>query len=180
MFHDLLPAFLVAGVIWWACGPLVHPYLARAKDDRNTIASLREQIAGAHAASQEIRTLAIDATAFRAQIDRLEEEIPGPSVRVSLPEQVKQHFARFGLRVSVVRMNSVREDYDLPGYDRGYWSVSLPIAEARDKAAASLLAVAEFEQQHPFVRILDFAIQPDPEDPAGRVGSLSLATLIRK
>jgi hypothetical protein len=93
---------------------------------------------------------------------------------------LKEHFARFGLSVSVILMTTVREELDLPGYGCGYWSVGVPVAGGNHKAAGALLAVADFEQQHPFVKVMDFAIQPDPTDPAQRIAVLNLSALYRK
>ena len=176
----IFPAVLAAGVAWWACSPLITPYRELEKADRETIAGLRGQLNDAHSLIDNARTLESKTEALRSQMDRLDREIPGPSEQGLLPEQVKKHFARFGLSVSLVRMNRVEEEFDLSGYDRGYWSVSLPIANAQAKVAESLLAAAEFEQQHPFVKMRDFVIQPDPDNPQGRIALLNLEALIRK
>jgi hypothetical protein len=180
MLRGWLPALLVAGAAWGLCGPLINPYVEREKVDREAIVGLRGQIESANTALVELKTLEANASAARSRIDRFEQEISGPSALVSLPDDVKRHFARFGLNASIVRMNTVREESDLPGYSRAYWAVTLPIAEAGHTAAGSLLAVAEFEQQLPFVRILNFAIHPDPEAPARRIAQFNLAALIRK
>lgn len=180
MTSGWLPAVAIAGVTWWACGRLIAPSLEREKDVQGAIADLREKLAGARNTIHEARILETEAAAVRWQIDRLEQEIPAGSAMIWLPEMVKKHFAGFGLNVGIVRMNTVRDEPDLPGYQRGYWSVGVPIEEANHHAAGALLAVAEFEQQHPFVRVLEFAIRRDPENPAGRIAVLNVAALIRK
>jgi hypothetical protein len=93
---------------------------------------------------------------------------------------VKEHFARFDISVPLVRLNTIQEEPELPGFEHDYWSVALPITAEGRNIAAMLVAVAEFDQQNPFVKVLDFAIRPDPENPGGRVGLLNLTALIRK
>jgi hypothetical protein len=77
-------------------------------------------------------------------------------------------------------MDSVQEEAGLPGCNRGSWSAALPLLESDQKVTGALLAVAELEQRYPFVKVVDFAVQPDLEDPARRVAALKLIALFRK
>ena len=173
-------AAAVAGMAWWSCGQLTAPFVERERKDRDAVASLQGSIAEAREAIQQVRTLEGEAEAVRLRIGRLDEEIPAGPAMVWLPELVKQHFSHFGLSVAIVRMNTTRDVPDLSRHSRGYWSVGLPIEESSFKAAGAVLAVAEFEQQNPFVKVLDFAIRPDPEHPQGRIAVMNLTALIRK
>lgn len=174
------PAFLVAGVAWWACGLSIASYRDREKQDREAIASLHGQIDRAATPIGEIRKLETAAEAFRAQIDRIEQELPGPSVSDSMPDELKKHFARFGLNVSSSQFTMGEEVAALPGYSHGSWSVVVPLLENDPRAAEALLAVAEFEEQHPFVKVVNLVIRPDVEDPRRRVAALNLTALFRK
>ncbi|MGB8166835.1 MAG: hypothetical protein WCF18_05050 [Chthoniobacteraceae bacterium] len=169
-----------AAVVWWGGGQLIAPYLGRAQVTRSAIDELREKIDGARTAIREAQKLDNAAEAMRWQIERMDQEIPAGPGMVWLPELVKQHFAAFGLTVSIVRMNTVREEPEMPGYSRGYWSVGLPILDGNHNAEGSLLAVAEFERLHPFISVLDFAIRADPENPQRRLAVLNVAAFIRK
>ena len=180
MARAVLAASGVAGMAWWACGQLIAPFLEREKADRSVIARLQEHTERARIAIREVQALESGSAAVRAKIAQLDNEIPAESAKVGVPALVKQHFAGFGLSEAIVRMNAVREEAALPGYSRGYWSVALPIPEADRSAAASLLAAAEFEQRHPFVKVVDFAIRPDPENPSRRIALLNVAALIRQ
>lgn len=176
----LLLGCLAVGVAWGGYTQSIASFRQRETEDRGVIADLRGRVASAHTAIDDVRKMENDAQVVRAQIARLAQEIPAGPAMVWLPELVKTHFAGFGLRGAIVRMTTVREEPDLPGLRRGYWSIGLPLPEIRGSTAGSLLAVAEFEQQHPYVKVLDFAIRPDPEHPLGRVALLNVAALIRK
>ena len=176
----LLLSAAAAGVAWFSYVQSIAPLRQREREARIAITSLHERLEKARAAIQEVRTLESDAQTVRKQMDLLAKDLPAGSAMIWMPELLKQHFAAFGLHASTVRMNTVREEPDLPGFCRGYWSVGLPLTETSGSAMGSLLAVAEFEQQHPLVKVLDFAIRPDPENPDGRIALLNVAALIRK
>ena len=180
MLGGLLLGSVAVGVAWSSYAQSLAPVLQREREARGATANLSGRIARARSAIQEVHTLEGEAQEVRRQIDRLGQALPEGPANTWMPELLKQHFAAFGLRVCIVRMNTIREEPDLPGFCRGYWSVGLPLAEAGRSAAGSLLAVAEFEQQHPFVKVLDFAIRPDPENPQGRIALLNVAALIRR
>lgn len=176
----LLLGCLAMGVAWGGYTQSIAPLQLREMKDRGAIADLHARLETARAAIRDVRKLESDAQVVRAQIARLAQEIPAGPAMVWLPELVKTHFAAFGLHGGIVRMTTVLEEPDLPGFRRGYWSIGIPLPEARSSAAGSLLAVSEFEQQHPYVKVLDVAIRPDPENPQGRVALLNLSALIRQ
>jgi hypothetical protein len=176
-----LPLVLAAaGLAWWTSVLSVAPWVERERRARAESAALKTRLEEAHAAIQKVRDLESDAQAVRRQIDQLAQEIPPGSATVWLPELVKEHFPKFGMNDVIVRMNTIRDVPELPGFHRGYWSVGVPLAETPRSAEGALLAVAEIEQQHPLVKVLDFAIRPDPEHPQGRVALLNVSALIRK
>lgn len=180
LVRAVLGASGVAAMAWWACGQLVAPSIEREKADRSAITSLQERIERARIAIREVQALESGSAAVHATVAQLEKEMPAQAAKVGLPELVKQQFGEFGLSVAIVRMNAVREEPVLPGYSRGFWSVAVPIQEGDHSAAGSLLAAAEFEQRHPFVKVVDFAIRPDPENPSRRIALLNVAALIRQ
>ncbi len=180
MIGGLLLGSIAVGVAWSSYDQAGAPFRLHEREDRDAIFGLRARVEKARTTIQEVRKLESDAQVVRSQIARLEQEIPAGPAMVWLPELVKTHFASFGLSGAIVRMNIVRGEPDLPAFRRGYWSIALPLPEGSRSAAGSLLAVAEFEQQHPFVKVLDVAIRPDPENPQGKVALLNVAALIRK
>lgn len=175
----LLAAGVAAAGGWAFYSTQISPLRERERTTRHRIAELSGEVQGARRAMEEMRAQEGQATEARAEVDRWNQDYPAGSATAWVPELVESHFARFGIDVAIVRLNTTLEEPELPGYDRAYWSVGMPIAEA-NKARASLLAAAEFEQQYRFVRLLDFAIQPDPHDVSRRIAVLNLSALIRK
>lgn len=177
---SLLVGSIALGVAWWSYSQSIDPFLEREKEARDAIASLKERVGRARTAIQDVRALESDAQTVRRQIEELGRSLPEGAATTWMPELLKQHFSAFGLNTSIVRMNVIRAEPDLPGFCRGYWSVGLPLGEASRSEAGSLLAVAELEQQYPFAKVLDFAVRPDPENPQGRIVLLNVAALVRK
>lgn len=144
----------------------VEDLRGRVENARKTIGGVREQEKGAER--------------VRSALDRLHDELPKGSPAVVVPTLVKEHFARFGIAVHLVRMNTTQDTPGLKGYSDHYFSVALPVDAAGRDVPKMLTAVADFDQQSRFVRVLDFSIRPDPENPGGRVGSLNLTALTGK
>ena len=62
---------------------------------------------------------------------------------VSFPEEVRQHFASYGLHSAVVRLVTAEGEPKLPGYRKVYWSVALPIPNTDRNVEGLMLAVAQ-------------------------------------
>jgi hypothetical protein len=157
----------------------IAPFSQRETEALREAGDLGERVDGAQKTMADIQAQEKDADRVRSELERLRDELPADAA-VAVPALVKEHFARHGIVVPLVRLNTMQEEPELPGCEHGYWSVALPIDDAGRNITAMLLAVADFDQQNPFVRVLDFSIRPDPENPGGRVGSLNLAALVRK
>ena len=121
-----------------------------------------------------------EAERVRRELDRLYRELLAGSAMFSMPPLVREHFARFGIPVRLVRMNSTKDEPDIPGHERSFWSVALPIDEGGRNIFKMLLAVADLDQEKPFLRVIDFAIRPDPENPTARMASMNVSVLNRK
>ena len=169
---------LVAG--WGYYAHSIAPLRLREAEISREVGELRVRVADARKTIAGIQAQENDADRVRSELDRLRDELPAGSAMVWLPALLKGHFARAGIAVPVVRLNTTQDEPELPGYGRGYWSAALPIDGAGRNIRTMLAAVADLEEQQPFLRVLDFAIRPDPENPKGRVGLLNLGTLIRK
>ena len=110
----------------------------------------------------------------------LETNLPVGSAQVWLPELVRKHFKAVGHEVAIVRLTSLHEVPETQEFQRGYWSVGLPVDEAGDDVPGLLSAVAQFESQNSYVRVLDFTIGTDPENPGKRIAGMNLTTLVCK
>ncbi|MEQ1862920.1 MAG: hypothetical protein ABMA13_23610 [Chthoniobacteraceae bacterium] len=177
-FHTLLTCglALAAGCVGYQWS--IAPVRQRESEGSRSVSALRQQIDGARKAIGEVHTLEARFSRERHELDTLHGDLPSGPALVWFPERVKEHFARVGSGVVIVRLNTTMDVPDLPDFRRGYWSVGWPIDEAAGNVSGLMLAVAEFEQQNAFVRVLDFAIRPDPENPGGRMAALNVTALI--
>jgi hypothetical protein len=179
-WHGLLAGSAVAGAAWWACGLSMAPFVEEEKADRAAITALQERLAGARQTIEEIRALEEEAARARAGLQAFAAGFPAGSAYVWFPAQVKEHFARFGFAGAVARVNTARDEPDLPHFERTYWAVEFPVGNDPAQVRAACLAVAEIEPRDCSVRLLDVAIRPDADDPARRRMVINISTLFPK
>lgn len=111
---------------------------------------------------------------------RLNTNLPSGSAQIWLPELIRNHFTAAGLDVAIVRLNSLHDIPEEQEYQRGYWSVGLPIHDSADNIPKLLSAVALFEKQNSFIHVLDLSISADPESPGKRIAGINVTTLVAK
>jgi len=158
----------------------VAPLRQRQAELLRDVARFGKRVADAQKSIAGIREREMDLDRIRNEIDTVQAGLPPGSVSDAFPAWVKEHFAHCGIVVPVVRLDSTQNEPGTSGYERGLWSVDLPIDEAGRNIANLLGAVADLDQRDSFVRVLEFEIRPDPVKPGARVGSLNLATVLRK
>lgn len=168
---------LAAG--WGFYGLSIAPLAQQEAETRRIVSDLRERIESARKTINQVRAVEQNGGRIQAELERLQGNLPANSAIVSAPALVREHFARFGIAVSVVRLNTTQDEPAIPGHQRGFWSVALPLDAAGRNIVPLLLAVADLDQEKSGVRVLDFAIRQDPVNPGGRVGLLSFAALVR-
>jgi len=66
----------------------------------------------------------------------------------------------------------------LPGYQRIYWCVALPMQDVAKEIGPLLLAVANLEQTERVAHVVDVTIHADPDEPSRRTAAVTLSTLI--
>lgn len=175
----ILLAALLLGV-GWSYERSLASFQQRETDARAEVARLAERIATTRSTIQEARSLENEAQEARKQIARLGDDLPAGPAAKWMPALLAQHLTARGMKTCVIQMGTIREEPDLPGFLRSSWSVGLPLAEGSGNTAGPLFAMAGFKQHHPFVRVLDFAIRTDPENPRQRIAHFNLAVLMRK
>lgn len=178
--HWLALAFLALVAGWWFYRSAIAPQRERESEMRRSVAALKAQIASGRRVIGEIQELETRLTRERRELASERGDLPAGSAMIWLPELVKEHFGRLGITVWLVRLNTTQEQANIPGYDRAFWSVALPVKEKGREVAKLLRAVADLERQNFFIRVLDFVIRPDPENPDGPVASMNLTALVRK
>lgn len=169
---------LVAG--WDYQAALVAPFRVKESEALRDAAKLGERIEEGRKTIAEIQAQEAAAGRVRSELTQLQSDLPTGPAMVSLPALVKEHFERSSVAVQLIRLNTTRDEPDVPGYQRGFWSVALAIDEAGRNISKLLLAVADLDREYPFLRVLDFGIRPDPEHPGARIASLNIAVFIRK
>jgi len=169
---------LAAGWGWYrgTVGPLGEQEQEALRDAED----FAGRIENAQRTITEIKANDEEAERVRRELDRLYRELLAGSAMFSMPPLVREHFARFGIPIRLVRMNSTKDEPDIPGHERSFWSVALPIDEGGRNIFKMLLAVADLDQEKPFLRVIDFAIRPDPENPTARMASMNVSVLNRK
>jgi hypothetical protein len=171
---------LALAVGWTFHGRSIVPLRQIEKDTLAEIVDLRASIKSAKVTIAETRTGEQAARLSMSESQRPKDGPSGKPASVWLPALVKEHFTRLGIAEPVVRLNMTEEESAIPGYERAFWFVSLPIDEAGRNIATILLGVADLDQRNPLVRVLDFAVQPDSDDPMRRVATFNLTILSPK
>lgn len=156
------------------------PLRAQAAKILREVAELSGQIDAAHKAIAEVHAEKKDTEASRSAGERLHDGCPAGPPMVWVPALIKDHFARSGTAVLITRFITIQDEPNLPGQERGFWSTALAIGEAGRNITPVIHGIADLEQQHPYVRVLDFAIRTDPENPGQRVALFNLTALIPK
>lgn len=168
------------GSVWLFSHYAVTPFRLHEEESVRRADELRERLHSAQATLRGIRNPGQELAGESAALTRLFGESTLDSAMIAFPESVRQHFLRFGHSLRVMRLNTIQELPDLPGYQRVYWSVALPVAETDLNLTGLLIAVTELEEQNRFIKVIDFALQPDVEEPGARTVAVNLVTLLPK
>ena len=129
---------------------------------------------------KSIRELEKKAASALTELRRLDGEFPSGPPIVWVPERIKQHFRRFGFAELTTRVETAVEEPELPGYQRIYWCVGLPIQNVKRHIGGLLLAVADLEQAEQIVRVADVEIPKEADEPGQNPVTVTFSTLVRK
>lgn len=116
----------------------------------------------------------------RAELSDLLGYLPEKSVSVRLPLLTREHFQHFGFQTPVIRLNAVRDEYGLPHSRVAYLGAGVPVGRSTQSVSGLLMAIAEFENQNRFVKVLDVSIGPDALDPRQLMGGFNFSALVRE
>lgn len=153
----------------------ISPLERRAQELHSECTDVRERIASTRRAIQEIKRQEQAAAGSRGELRRLHHDLPTGSVIVWFPTRMKQYFDRFDLTDSATRLNTAVPEPEIPGFQRTYWSVDLPLAS--QKLSELLIAIENLEDAEPIVKILDLAIRQDNES-GQRTMVINVAALV--
>jgi len=169
-------ALLIA--VWLIYTKSVIPLQARKQATQSQVAEVRQTLAAARATMQEVAAQQQEVARVRSALDQLHRDRRGPAV-VWFPERIKAHFQRFGLPQAVTRLNTALDEPELPGYQRIYWAVEVPIPETAKDLKGVLRAVGTMESAEATVRVIDLAIRSEPEK-ARQVAVINISVLVRE
>jgi hypothetical protein len=174
-----IPVALVLSA-WWFHSYAIAPLEARAKESSARIEELRDEISTSSKVLHDVKEAAQLAGEVRAELNRQTGDRREEAAMMTFPDAIKEHFSGFGLPPSVVRLNTVQREAHLTGYERAYWSIGLPVSSTDKNLTGLLLAVAAFDRRDTLTKVVDFVLQPNPENPGERIASVNIVALIRK
>lgn len=176
----IIVTIAVLGGVWWLNSKVSTPLRLRAEDSSRQLGELQDKARAGRKTLDQIEAAGQKAEEAGTALNRLLSNETAHSMTVSFPDKTKRHFTRLGYPSAVVRLNVIKDEPDLPGCQRIYWSVGLPLPETGRGAPGLLDAVVEFEEQNQMIKVLDFVLQPHPEDPRQRMAGFNVVALIRK
>lgn len=171
---------LALAVGWKYHDESMAPLRQREKEVQREIADLKGRIEGAQKVVAESAAREKDGARLKDELERLQKDYPEGSAMVWLPGLVKEHFDRAGITGLLSRLSTTQPEPDLPGHERGFWSMALKIDASGQRLATLLNAATDLDQRNSFVRVVDFSIRTDPENPSGRVGWFNVEALFRR
>jgi hypothetical protein len=147
----LLPyvAGAAVAVLFYAGGILAPA--RRVRELRTEFNSAMTRIRLATESIQQVRDLERECAGIRMQLAQRED--PLSSALVWVPEEMNRHFGRFAFLNVTTRPNTTSPEPGLPGYQRTYWAVALPLGEDPADIDRALLAISELEAADPLLRV---------------------------
>lgn len=140
---------------------------------------LRTRLRAAQEEMFQIKEQEQTLTGIRYRLNAMYDDTPsGPAV-TWIPVRVKARLSRFGVERANIRLNSMQREPRLPGFERGFWHVSLPPESGLRKMTDALLAVAQIEQDR-FIKILELNLRSETEEPGWTTGHVNVMSFVRK
>lgn len=170
----------VLGAAWWFHSQWIVPLRHREAESLQQMAGVRERIETAREEMQMISEQEQEAARARNALNSLYRHIPASPAVAWFPGRLREHFRRLGIDEIAVRLNTTAPEPEFPAYERTYWRVNMPVQGGSRNMNGILLAVAEFEQQETFVKILDLSFRSGPGEPGGPTGGFNAAAFVRK
>ena len=139
---------------------------------------LAEFLRKTRASIPQLRETGAESEQAFGELRALYAEHPESAPTVWFPERIKECLDPFGRAESVVRLNTVTDEDRLPGYRRAYWSIGIPVASGPFATTKLLTMIAAIEEQNRYVRLVDFALRADVEDPNQQTALLNVAAIL--
>ena len=180
IFRGFFMVSAAAGLAWWGHGRYLVPLAERGRDLGQQLEQEQERTWAARKALRTIAALEAQTDGARAELERLKEGFPPGAALVWFPERVRKHFRESGFEAVSIQPNTTADVPELPGFERSYWAVELPIPGGAKEVRAALVGLARLETADPFLRILDTAIRPDAQDSSRQFAVANVVILAPK
>jgi len=123
----------------------------RVRELSSALAERNNNIRLARNSIERTRELECECASIRTQLASRGDVLASPLVL--FPEQMTRHFRQFGIENVTTRVNTGLKDPELPGYQRTFWSVAVPLSGSQNEVDRALLAFSDLESANPFLRV---------------------------
>jgi hypothetical protein len=168
------------GIAWWIYTHTIVPLQHRQEAFLHQRAELQESLDSTRSKLGAIKDNEQKISFARGALKGIVGPKGDESPLITLPQDLVDHFSRFGLPSATVRLVSAQPVPNLPEYQRLYWSIGIPISRTDKNVGGLLLAVAGLEQEDHIIKVLDFSLVPDPDDQSLRIAQVSLVVFCQK
>lgn len=180
----MIRALIAGSIILAGCGIVYNRAIAPLQRQQAEwlleIDSLRNQVRLAQDELNAIKDQEQAGWQLRRSLDSLHDGIPVDSAVTWFPPRMKSLLGRLGVEQVGIRLNTTEPEPKLVGYERTFWHVSLPQQSSMRKMTDALLVVAQLEQQDRFVKIMDFSLHAEAQEPAWVAGHVNVMAFVRK
>jgi hypothetical protein len=173
--------YLVAGAVLGLVFALGVAGPARRVDElRGALATINGQIQVANASIQE--TLKLERESSRMRMQLAYRHHAGASPLVWFPEEMSRFFEQFGIRDVSTRVNTGEAESGIPGYQRTFWAVALPLRDGATEMDRAILAISELERADRLLRVHSVSASASAGSNVlgGRTATVTVSLLTRR
>jgi len=152
----------------------------RVRELRSALAETNGSLRQARNSIDQTRELESECASIRSQLAARAEAMTSPLV--SFPAQMSRHFRQFGIENITTRVNTGIPESELPGYQRTFWSVAVPLGGSQSDVDRALLAFSGLESANPSWRVHTVSAFAEPEVKVlgGRRAMATISVLTRQ
>lgn len=183
ILHFILRGLVVAALAaasWLVYGQELAPHYASEAEQSAAVTALADKLHRTRLAIRDAQRAEQRVAPALRELEDLRRPIPAGPAATWFPALLTDHLSKFQLTASGIRLVALRQDQKQPGTERGYWSVGISAGPRGQEIGKILLAVADLETRYPFMRLVNFSIDPNPEKPGERIAAVNVTSLIKE
>ena len=170
-----LGALLFFGLIYGYFDMLLNPLKKRQLHTATSIVALDPEIEKAKEQLKRAATVESQAPKALTSIAQIDAMIPEGAPVSWFPVLVGDFLKKVGFDKAVTHMNQETMDKDTPGYRRVSWSIDVPRVDCIGFAKA----VAQLENDEPFIEIQALSMESMRDDPEGQHALLTVQNIVK-